>query len=47
MWCIRGTSSSAHHFTVELPNGSVHQREIVRHLGAVAIVALDDADNIR
>jgi ADP-ribose pyrophosphatase len=42
----QGNFIKLHHFTVELPNGSVHQREIVRHLGAVAIVALDDADNI-
>ncbi len=30
--------------TIERPDGSRHRREIVGHPGAVAIVALDDAD---
>ena len=32
--------------TIERTDGSRHQREIVGHPGAVAIVALDDADNL-
>lgn len=31
---------------VELPNGKHSQREIVNHNGAVAIIALDDDDNL-
>ncbi len=31
---------------VELPDGAMGKREIVRHPGAVAMVALDDAQNV-
>jgi ADP-ribose pyrophosphatase len=37
------------HLTVQdvrLPNGKTAKREIVNHVGAVAIVALDDAQNV-
>jgi ADP-ribose pyrophosphatase len=32
--------------TIERPDGSRHRREIVGHPGAVAIVAIDDADRV-
>jgi len=32
--------------TVELPDGQQSTREVVEHAGAVAVVALDEADNI-
>lgn len=31
---------------VRLPDGQEHQREVVRHQGAVALVALDDAQRV-
>ena len=33
-------------YTVELPDGHQREREVIHHLGAVAIVELDDANNI-
>jgi ADP-ribose pyrophosphatase len=32
--------------TVRMPDGGSSRREVVRHPGAVAVVALDDADNV-
>ena len=32
--------------TVRLPNGNTTTREYIKHVGAVCVVALDDADNI-
>lgn len=32
--------------TIELANGSQHKREVVHHFGAVAVVALDEADQV-
>jgi len=32
--------------TVQLPSGRITSREIVEHKGAVAVVALDEADNV-
>jgi ADP-ribose pyrophosphatase len=43
---FRGKVITLHRDTVRLPDGSLVEREIVDHLGAVAVAAVDDDDRI-
>lgn len=43
---FRGKVITLHRDTVRLPDGSLVEREIVDHVGAVAVAAVDDEDRI-
>lgn len=43
---FQGLFLKIYHDTVELPNGKIAQREYIKHSGAVAVLAIDNENNI-